>query len=133
MNTSNELMPSGFEKHIILYAKGWYDKDPNLTGNSYMEDLKKMLSCWAWVEEKYIRDRDIYEHVISVLVKFGEWKESPHEMKETLLEMIGQRWGQNKGGLSDRDPLTCAIGRLLTIDGKYCDTSEKLIDTSKKF
>lgn len=106
---------TGFEKHVILYAKGWYNKtkDP-------IRDLKKLLAHYCATEVKDIRTKHIYNFLISTFLKTIDAKRNTCVYTEAIAEMIGQKWGR-KGIIKDRPAYRVLLGNISICGGAYAD------------
>ena len=106
----------GFERHVILFAKGWYDKvlDKNL---SQTQKLKILLSKYSELELVYISDNHIYEIVVDAFCKYN----SSREQSEVLSRLFYPFWNKNGNMVSRETILENMLGMLsiVKIQDKY--------------
>jgi hypothetical protein len=109
----NELM--GFEKHVVLYAKGWYKRT-----NDPIRDLKKLLSRYCMMETKYLHTNDIYQFLISTFLNTMNEKANTSVYSEAIAEMIGRKWGR-RGMVKDRPAVRVLLGNIQICDGCHAN------------
>lgn len=58
------IQPDKFERHIILYAKGWY-KETN-----YMDDIREIIAGVSGSELQYIYPIYVYKRLVEIATKY---------------------------------------------------------------
>jgi len=93
--------------HLILYAKGWYERQ------NVVEDVRKILAARYLLKLKYMRDRDVWACVVRALEKH-----CPQSMGRVMSKLFESAFGEEPHPLcpesTDVCPLSRAIGYVLT-------------------
>jgi hypothetical protein len=80
----------GVSEQIILYAKGWFDKDfPKQCNN--LDKLREIIATTCALDKKYVFDKDIIGLIINAYSKCIKHF-SYYSLSEDLTEICGQKW-----------------------------------------
>jgi hypothetical protein len=111
MKPNEEKVPQTFDHHILLYAKGWYNKSGNI-----LEDLKILLSNYAKIDAS---TGDVKECLANCFAKYCP----ESDRGRAIQEMIGWSWYSLYPSIK-RTPEQIMIGTLSIADGKYVDPTK---------
>jgi len=112
----------GFTKHIILYAKGWYEK----TDKGIIEDLRRILAKYSNSDINYISDVHLWEFLAEAYSEYAQYF-SVSQQRDWLLDLVNKKW-TSEWNLPPRKPEEVIIGMLSITNGNVVDTSECLRD-----
>jgi len=104
---------SGLENHVILYAKGHYGNSGNI-----IEDLREIISTYAWIELEHVSEKDVKKIIISAFERFVREHDKIQALERGLsLEPIR---------ILNMNIYESMLGKLSIILGKYCNLDKKL-------
>ena len=94
--------------HLILYAKGWYQK------GDVIKDVKVILGKRCMIDP--VSDEDMWAMIVGALTKYA----NPREMERYLTELFHPRPDEKTGTVwfTDTCPLERAVKQVLTILGQ---------------
>ena len=114
----------GFERHVVLFAKNWYDRffDKDM---SQSQKLKILFSKYSELEPEYFSDAHIYAAVADTFCKYN----SPREQSEVLKRLFSPLWNKNGNMVSQETIIENMLGMIsiIEIKDKY-DLDGTLLD-----
>lgn len=112
IHTECKAVDPHFGHHVILYAKGWYERSDNI-----LNDLQSLLELYAGTKVSQLDVKDI------LCQTFSEYCPST-ERARAINEMLG--WSYHHELNIKRTPEQIMIGLISICDGKYCDPTQCL-------
>ena len=111
-----KIAPTGIQKHIILYAKGWYGKSDKGIISDLSEIMVKVCALPLECISKY--------DVIDVIIDTFSIYVSESLRQEALREILSNRFQC----IMNRTPEEIMLGKISLVRGNYVDMSAKLPD-----
>ena len=95
--------------HLILYAKEWYKRSPNV-----IVDIKKIMAHRCAMEVEHISEDDVWQCCVMALAKYA----NPNQIHRYLGELFIPRFNENSKDFKFFEPncpLERAIQNILTV------------------
>ena len=99
---------NGFERHVILFAKDWYNKV--LDRKNSIDSLKILLSKYANISVDHISDDQIYKLVVSTFCKYN----TRYDQEEVLDRLFDYFWNKN-GNMVSRETVTENMLKMIAV------------------